>query len=84
MTKLGELCLAGSLTAQSKVNAYRWFSRAADRGYAPALKARNELRPHLSVDEIAAAPARKTTAAAEPSKSSRHEGRNVFVTGTTH
>jgi len=55
MTKLGELCLGGSLTAQSKVNAYRWFSRAADHGYSPALKARNELRPHLSVDEIAAA-----------------------------
>lgn len=52
MMKLGELCLSGKLTARNTVEAYRWFGQAAERGYAPAVKARNELRPKMSQEEL--------------------------------
>jgi len=52
MHKLGELCLAGTLTAQSKVEAYRWFNRAAAGGSGPAKTALEQLRRNMSAEDL--------------------------------
>lgn len=51
-TKLGEMFFKGQGTSQDYLQAYKWLSLAADRGYKRAIKKRTEIEREMSVAQI--------------------------------
>lgn len=52
MSRLGEVYLAGKMTAQNKVEAYRWLNQSVQRGNKLAVVKRDDLQRKLSKGEL--------------------------------